>query len=102
MPVATTIKIRTLATGTSVGGDVLRAVRVAAQRPAQHEDLLAEVGLVDERGRPDDLQQLVLRQDTIPLLDQEQQQVERLGCQRLRHAVAQQRALGRVEEKRPE
>ncbi len=71
------------------GRDVLGLV-VSIQDLAQQEDLLSEVAFLDEGSRPHGLQELVFGDDPRPLLDQEQQQVEGLGRQRLRNALAEQ------------
>jgi hypothetical protein len=82
-------------------GDKGRAIRidlVCGFRPAvcdcvdlaQQEDLLTEVAFLDEGSRPHRLQEFVLRDDPRPLLDEQQQYVERLRRQSLRNSVAEQ------------
>ena len=67
-----------------------------------HENLLAQIRFLDEGLRPQRAEQLILRHDARPMPDQQRQQVERLGGQRLRNAVAEQGALGGIQQERTE
>ena len=51
---------------TGDGRDVFSALRVAVQRPSDHENLLAQIRFLDEGLRPQRAEQLFLRQDARP------------------------------------
>ena len=72
---------------TDVPGSQHVSIEAAAAQAAH--DVLVEVVLLDDRARPNPLQQFVLRDRPPTLLDQHQQQVKRLRRQLERLAITQ-------------
>ena len=84
------------------GDDVTLSFKRVAERFAQLEDVLAQVGFLDERVRPDLLQQLLLGDHFPPAAHQHQQRLKGLRSHRNGLAVAQQDLLVRVHAEWPE
>ena len=68
------------------GRDVVIAVRAIAERLPDGRDRLGQVVLVHDRTLPDGLEELFLREDASPILDEHEKRVEGAGCQR--HSLA--------------
>jgi hypothetical protein len=77
--------------------DQVPVVGCVAQRLADGEDVVGQVGFLDRGVRPDRLYQLFLGQQAAGIGRQNQKQVEGLGRERDRLAVPQQQPLTRVE-----
>src|SRR5262245_49997520 len=72
------------------------------QRLAQLRNVGGQIGLFHESIRPDRLQQFIFFQQMSVPLDQRQQQVEAFGSERDGPAIAQQKALRRIQAERAE
>jgi hypothetical protein len=73
-----------------------------AQGLAQLRYIPGQIAFLDERVRPDGLDQFVFFQQMPVMFDQHQQQVEGFGRERNYFAIAQQQALGNVKPKAAE
>ena len=76
------------------------SVRQVAERLAQRVDMLCEIGVIDERVRPERVHQLRLGHHTIGIAREEKQQVERLGA--WNRVAPRSSRLGDVYPERPE
>ena len=75
---------------------------VIAERFPEREDVMREVGLLDEGPGPHPLHQLVLVDDAPRVLDEHEQHVEILGPERDELTMPQQDTLAAVEAERTE
>src|SRR4029077_10140157 len=84
------------------GRNALWGARIVAEHLSQQEDLLTEAGLFDCRIRPELTEQFAFRDDAVPVLDQDLQGINRLGCDGNSGSTTQQQAFRGVETKRAE
>ena len=68
------------------GQDVVGLVGTLAERPSKRRDLASEIVFLNGRVGPDAVQQLVLRDKTIAMFEQDDEHVE--GLRRDRHSAA--------------
>ena len=84
------------------GFNVSIRIRAVPERLADGEDVIREVRLLHHRVRPDALQYLVFREQAAWTRREEDEQIERFGCERDRLTVLQQDPFVRHERDRPE
>jgi hypothetical protein len=83
-------------------GDVAGAGLAVAQRLAERADVHLEIGLLDERARPDAREEILLADNLVGALDQRDQDVERPAAEPKGRVALQQHALRRKKPERPE
>jgi len=82
--------------------DVVMLVSTLTKRPAQRGDLPDEIVLLHGRVRPDQAQQFVLAHDPFAMLEQDNQNLKRLCCDRDESILATERSLHRIDDERTE
>ena len=84
------------------GKDVVGLIRALTERPPKGRDLAREIVFLDGRVRPHTIQQLVLRDQAIPMLEQDDEHVEGLRRDWYRVTVSPEPPRHRVGDERTE